>query len=856
MKIIKPLKLGLLFKTFEYRGRCFWSPAVLVYFDFNAHGRLESEIDMWKLIPHRLGQQILDEAMPKARAEVLVNGSFFAPAQKPVPAGKVRIKLGAIDKTLFVFGNRYWKRSASLAWSITEPEPVLEVPIDWSRAFGGPDHKPNPLGKGIAPVEVAGQGKVVPLPNIEYPDQLIGSPKDRPVPAGLGPLDLTWPQRFSKCGTYDKNWFEQRFPGLADDIDWTFFNAAAQDQQIEGFFKGNENFVIEGMHPDHPRLEGQLPDIRPRCFICREQGDNNDLEELELKADTLWLFPDLCRAVVIYRGLTQVSDDTAKDIGKVMLAYEKRTDKARHLDHYRKALEKRSDPQKTGAALLDETDLIAEGEVSGIAEIMAGDNQGQGQLGKLFQKKQRLKMENDIKRQRERLAAQGLDPDDFLPLPPPEVENFDPTAMDKLLQQVEDARRQAEQILADQLEKAGLSKDEFLRQAAEKPAPRPVFSAADAVSAFESVGLANDTIATKMRQIEKIFQENYRRYGHLLPPVIPPGPETDEERIQIVTEAWRTGASLADIDLSGLNLAGMDLSGADLAGAFLEGANLAGANLAGADLSNCALMRANLAGAKLQGTKLVGSGLGRCNLERADLSGSNLTAASLAEANLAQANFVGAVCNKADFSGTKAYQADFSQTSMKNVLFLETDFTKANLRQADLSQGVFFKTILVQADLTGSILTKVTLVKVDASEADFSGCRFENLRAAAECNFEKSCFDHALLEGANLRGTCCRRASFNQTNLNRADLSQADLRQTSFYHASAKGALFMDCDLSGAKLRGANLFESLLHKANLDNTDFAGANLFGADFMKARFRNTDVRQALTAKSTLLRWMPK
>ncbi len=854
MKLIKPLKLGLLFRAFEYRGRCFWSPAVLAFFDFSGPPRLKSEVDLWKLAPQRLGQQILDEGMPKARAEVLVNGSFFAPGKKPVPAGKVRVSLGPVDKTLYVFGDRFWKRSAAMAWTMSDPEPVTEVPIDWEHSFGGPEFKPNPLGKGMEETEIPGRGPAVALPNIEYPDQLIASPKDRPAPAGLGPVDLTRPQRFSKCGTYDKKWFEQRFPGLADDIDWTFFNAAPEDQQADGFFSGQESFVIEGMHPDRRRLEGSLPAIRPRCFICRRQTEDK-LEELDLKIDTVWLFPDACKGVVIFRGLTEVGDHMAKEVTRVLLAYEKADDPARDPGHYREALEKRLDPQNAGAALLDETDLIGEGETSGIAELLADSGDQDQKWEQLLQKKQRLRMENDIRQVREKIAAQGLDPDNFVPLPPP-AEKVDPTDIDKLLKEAENARQKAEQVLEAQLKKAGLTKEEFLKQASEKPAPRPVFSAARAVEIFRTLGIESDEITAKMQMVEKTFFQNYRRYGHLLPPVIPPGPETGEERLRIVTEACRNGTGLADIDLSGLNLSAMDLSGADLAGAFLEGADLSGADLSGADLSNCALMRADLAGAKLTGAKLKGAGLGRARLTGADLTEADLTAASLAEADLEGARFTGAVLNEADLSQARGLRADFSRARIKKVHFIEGDFSEAIFDGADLCEGIFIQAGLAKARFRGSNLAKTTFVKVDAAGADFSQANFDSLRAAAECVFEGARFDGAKMEGANLRGARLAGASFEKAILDRADLSEADLKQASLYHASAKGALFMDTDLTAARLAGANLYESLLHAANLDGTDFTGANLFGADFMKARFRNTDVRHALTAKSTLLRWMPK
>lgn len=856
MKIIKPLKLGLLFRIFEHQGRNFWSPAVLIFFDFSGPPQVKPEVDLWKFVSNRLGpQEILDQGMPKGRGEILVNGSFFAPGGKPVPSGKVRIKFTSVDKTLYVFGNRYWKRSVGLGWTISDPELILEVPIDWAHAFGGPDYKLNPLGKGMVKKDIQGEGKVVSLPNVELPSCLISSPKDRPPPAGFGPLDSMWPQRFSKAGTFDDQWFEKRFPGLPDDIDWTFFNAAPEDQQIDGFFSGQEDFVVEGMHPEHPRIESKLPAIRPRCFICRQGKPHTEaLEELRLRLDTIWLFPDAFKGSLIYRGLTEIVTDTAKDIEKVILAYENIEDERRDLEHYRRAVARRTDPQKAGAALLDESDLIPEGETSGVAEIMKKAGDGAQPWEQLLQKKQKLRMEEDLKRVRDQIAIQGLDPNQVLPLPEPA--EYDLTNIEKLIAEAEKARQKADEVLAGQLQQMGLTREQFLEQARQAPISRPIFSASQAIEAFRSLGIEGEAVTKKMETLENVSHQTYCQYGHLLPPVVAFYPQTDSERIQVLLDAYQKGRSLAGMDLSGLDLSGVDLSGANLAGAYLEGAKLCEANLSATDLSGCALMRADLSGAQLSGAILKSAGLGRAHLSGANLSNADLTEATLAEANLTGANFKEAILNKADLSQTVAVKTDFNKATLRNARFIEADFSETNLTEADLSEGLFFKTALRGADLSRCLLVKAILVKVDATAANFRQSLLENLRVAADCILEKACFDQARMEGVNLRGARLAGASFDQAHLNGSDLSETDLKQSSFYHAIAKNALFIEADLSEAQLVGANLFEALLHRANLHKTNFQGSNLYGVDFMKARFYQTDMRQALTARSTLDRWMPR
>src|SRR5262249_23801686 len=145
-------------------------------------------------------------------------------------ASSVRVQLDTIDKTLYVVGNRRFTTAG-----MTEPESFTEMPLTWRYAFGGEGFALNPLGKGFASIEEGGE-RTHPLPNIEHPDHLIQSPKDKPSPAGFGSYDPTWPQRFSKVGTYDEAWYKERFPGYAKDMDWSYFNTAPPDQQIEGYF--------------------------------------------------------------------------------------------------------------------------------------------------------------------------------------------------------------------------------------------------------------------------------------------------------------------------------------------------------------------------------------------------------------------------------------------------------------------------------------------------------------------------------------------------------------------------------------------------------------------------------------------
>ena len=613
MKVIKPLKLGVLYKTFEYRNRYFWSPAVLVFFDYGTQPHLCTEIDMWKFTADVLGKEaVLDGGMPKERGEVLVSGAFQSPGGKNVPAGRVRLVCGGIDKSLFVFGDRYWKRGKNLAWRMSDPEPMAQKEISYANAFGGSSYPRNPVGKGVAPVDLPGSGTVYPLPNIEYPDQLVVSTQDKSEPACFNPIDLTWPQRFSKGGTYDQTWYNERFPGLADDIDWTFYNTAPEDQQISGFFSGTETFRIEGMHAQEPIIEAKLPGIRPRCFTTKNTEGKTGFEEIDLRMDTVWLFPNALKGVLIYHGLTEVYSDTAMDIDHLVLGYENLDGERRDKLHYHEALTKRLDKEKGFLALLDESDLIPPGELSGFAEMMADEEflsmKGEG----LLQKKQKQQTDAGIAAVRAMIADQGLDPDAAMPLPVEEDDNLEKLDFDKILLDVQAQRKKADSRLEAQLESLGISKDQLIENAKITPAPRPLQSAQQMIAVYAEMGIDRSQIESKMIALEAGMAKTYRQVGHQLPPVIPATAQTDAEKRDLLLNAYTAGETIGAIDFAGVDLSGLDLKGIQLQGGTAGRCRFVQYRFDGSQFKRCFSVARRSVGGQVDFSGFERCGIGAC----------------------------------------------------------------------------------------------------------------------------------------------------------------------------------------------------------------------------------------------------
>lgn len=347
MKILKKQTHSFLPHPFELEGRQWLSAAVLLYFDLTDPQNLRKEQELWQEVPPLLGEvPLLDQGWPKPKGEFLLAGTCHAPRGHSITGGLVNVRVGTVSKELAVFGERRWERDTAGLRTISGPRPFSEMPLAWSRAFGGEGFAENPSGKGFAEVTGKDGKPFLPLPEIEEPSSLIASPGDRPPPAGFGLVPAHLPRRAKLSGTYDKRWLRERWPGFPDDLDPEFFLAAPPGQQLEGFFTGDETIEIRNMHPDVPVITSGLPKRRMRLFFLRRADPasrsyfrrdllDGEFSETRLNAETLWLFPDILRGVLLYRAVTPCIDDEYSDLAWAHVADEEPGSEPLPLEHYR-----------------------------------------------------------------------------------------------------------------------------------------------------------------------------------------------------------------------------------------------------------------------------------------------------------------------------------------------------------------------------------------------------------------------------------------------------------------------------------------------------------------------------------------
>jgi len=860
-------------KIFQVKGENYLVLTVMSAFSFDDPGGLLDESDLWSAAGSALSNHdVLDMFMPKQKGEFLAAGKFFSPGGKPVRAGSVRISVGSKSKTLHVFGDRCWIKKAGLVSGISDPQPMTEMEITYVNAFGGPGYKQNPLGKGT---EDQSSEDLIPLPNIEYPDQLIGSPSDRSQPSGFGPLGLDWQQRSVKLGTYDRKWLETRWPWFPEDMDWTYFNAAQEDQHITGYFTGDENVVIENMHPERPAITTSLPKRRIRCFIRQGEKGDEVFKELKTRLDTVWLFPEYETGVVIWRATVRVQDDEAGDVPAAFVADEYLTEKERPVEYYRDihfagVVEEKAAEEPEVQPPEEEEPAITAKPMGPPAVEAVPDPEAKALIQEL---------EKEVGAADANIAAElkklGLDSEQFMKDLPMMAgltvsAPYGPAAEPSVLE-LEKRLAQGEAELNEMIKQLGFDPDKLMEVSKEIDQGEPP-SAKELIKKLRESGIDDPETEQYLLEMEKeqaetekelavLLEEDEKREAELGKEEPPEKEALEPELEEVLTretviEDFREAKSFTGKDLSGLDLSDLYLAGIDLRGAILENIDFAGTNLTGAILSGSVLAGASLLRATLTSAKMDGCNLNRVQGHQADMSHADLRGADMTESDFSQGNFEKARMDNALLENSKLEGVRFGKASAQWTVFTAANLQKTDFRGADITRADFTDADIQDANFAETEAQSATFEGATGKFVNFEKADLRKSRADESTFLERADFQKADLSEANWAGADLPSSILRFATLTMTDLSSCNLLGSDFYRAVAKKAKFSRADLTDANMTSINLFRGDLTKAKLVRTDLKGSNLFEVEFLKATVNKTNFQDANLKKTKLAGWVPK
>ncbi|RDU94735.1 DUF2169 family type VI secretion system accessory protein [Trinickia dinghuensis] len=860
MKVIKPQSLGVLFKPYSFMGRHYLSVAAIGFFGLGTETeRFLPESKQWAHVVASLpAGQPLDEAMSKQGAEALLLGSAYAPNRQACTSLTVQLQIDdsagqpSISKCLCVCGEREWRAKALRTRRVSRPKPFLQMPLTYSRAFGGPRNPANPIGCGSRGSRL-GKGRGA-MPNVSYAPHAVDTAWRSRVAAGFGPIPVGHAARQPKFGSYGRTWRKHDAPGFARDIDWSVFNMAPPDQWADAPFKGGERYVLRNLHPQHAELAGSLPRFAARAFVLDEGKTPEQAREVPLQMDTVWFVPDHDLGIVIYHGKAEIQDSDGLDVGVLMVGYE-HNGEPKSEAHYHEVMALRLDAETGRLHVFNDSQLAPQRSAAG--EARRQQAQQAAEEAALARSQRRLDLLDA-----QYWAKRGT--------PPPADHQVARAKLPPLGLMTSQTAVEGDFDLTDIVTKAKALADEAERRGKEALAklPKAVSVAVDAAkllaTALEHAAVpaydllppdqtgrdpqieamrsqlpkpASDADAKALAQYEKSCAAvmkipSLKRQARRAAPKVTlpalPYPADVAESLGMQIRQWReAGVSLAGRDLAGADLPGVDFSGADLREVMLDGANLTGAKFVGADL---------------RGAVFVGA-----RLDRADFSGANLEKANLCESEGCAISFEGANLSYVQALGAQWPQANLRRTRLHRLLGIRLALPAAALDDADASKATLFDLNADDSSWRAARLEKTVLLRASLQRGDFGRAMLKKT-VFNTSDLQSSRWDHARLDSvqgggkttwrdAALAGAAATNCGFHGADLSHADLSDAqflrcDFGQCDMSDATLTGSAFSRCGLYRSSLRSidagtAEFFHCLCRK-----TDFTGARLSDAAFVQ------------------------
>ncbi len=227
--------------------------------------------------PAPLAAASSDLAPYLGQADVWLTGHAHVVGPDPAPSVAVRLAVGRqgplIDKTLHIYGEHQGGGDDA-----SSPRPFRRLALSFERAVagsanpkGGPDRSP----------------------------QII-DPRDPNRSTCFALLPPSWPARQHLLGELSREPLEDSVWTIPEAFNWQFFQAAPEDQRCP-FLHGDEWIVLDGLHPEQPRLQLQLPKLSAHASVLAP-GAGDAGHAIALFCDGLHIDADRQRCTLRWRG--------------------------------------------------------------------------------------------------------------------------------------------------------------------------------------------------------------------------------------------------------------------------------------------------------------------------------------------------------------------------------------------------------------------------------------------------------------------------------------------------------------------------------------------------------------------------
>lgn len=240
----------------------------------------------------------------KLSSDIHINASAHSPSGKPEKRWNVKIEVGAWQKEIHVTGPRTYDKTAK-GWELSEPIEVMEVPLDYEKAYGGlyqekgklNSHPQNFIGVGHYDTSEEKETWIAPqIVSVDDPNPKFG---EKTKVEGVGAIAPTWQPRVKHAGTYDDDWLENVWPYLPADFEYEFWNSAHPDLVMPEYLKGDEAIKLHHLSSDQ-LMSFALPGYHI-YLLCRMK--DGSIIKNSLNLDTVHIDAPTKKVFLTWRGV-------------------------------------------------------------------------------------------------------------------------------------------------------------------------------------------------------------------------------------------------------------------------------------------------------------------------------------------------------------------------------------------------------------------------------------------------------------------------------------------------------------------------------------------------------------------------